>query len=558
MNEHHQERKFMEYISQMKNGFHGGRQEREQENGELPDFGTDNEFIRFMEEMPGGFLIYRAEEGEEIIYANKGLLRIFQCDTMEEFREFTGNSFRGIVYQEDLEEVEESIRTQILSSRYDLDYVEYRIRRKDGSIGWIEDYGHFVRNEAAGNIFYAFLGDATEKRKRLETLRMVRETQEKADLAIAAKNAFLANISHDMRTPLNAIFGFTSLAKLSIHDPDTALEYLEQIETASKKLLDMIEKVLQISALSNAAGPKEEECSFCNILRDAYEFLLPQAREKNIAFSLNDSDIRHSTIYADQENLRQLILNLANNALTYTKPGGTVKISVTEGNELPHQEAVYSLTVEDNGIGISPEFIHQVFEPFAREKNSTLSGIHSIGLGLTIVKHIVDMMGGSIDVQSEVGKGTVFTVNLRFRVQPLSGEAGGASELQRIPQRLLLVEDNELNRDIETELLEKMGFVVDTAENGKTALEKMEQASPGDYDLIIMDIQMPVMDGWQASAAIRRLPNPALSKIPIIALSANVFERDQMKSKESGIDIHLTKPMNFSELLEHIERLTKG
>lgn len=703
----------------------------------------DYDLLKFMEAMPGGFLIYYADGNEEIIYANQGLLRIFQCGSIEEFRAFTGNSFRGLIYPEDLDTVEKSIRTQITGSQYDLDYVEYRILRKDGAIRWIEDYGHFIHSDAAGDIFYVFLWDATEKKKRilmektllinekqeqerefknlidgyeqerkfisqeylrrlkviqglsvnyesicyveldrdqimpyrfstrtsvlfgerfrmrkfskyvsdyirtwvhpedrelvtramtitdireklaksqtyylnyrvlvngelqylqlrivdvgerdsgnaenagnqnqanqlifgyrrvdeeiqreLEQKQLLAEALEKANLAVTAKNTFLSNISHDMRTPLNAIFGFISLAKLNLSDPETASDYLERAETASRKLLDMISQVLEMSSLSSAAGPDEVECDFCEILQEIFEFLLPQAQEKEIAFTLDCQNIRHSGIYADEEKLKQLVLSLANNALTYTPDGGKVHISLTE-DTLPNHYSVYHLVVEDTGIGISEEFLEKVFEPFSREKNTTLSGIHGIGLGLTITKNIVDLMGGTIDVKSVVNQGSKFTVALRLQVQPQSSISGmeaiqrnELSDRSQPSQRLLLVEDNEINREIETELLENMGFQIDSAENGKIALEKVQSAEPGDYDVIIMDLQMPVMDGWEASAAIRKIPNQALAQIPIVALSANVLESDQKKSKESGIDVHLTKPLNLSVLLDTIEEIT--
>lgn len=400
-----------------------------------------------------------------------------------------------------------------------------------------------------------------EIQEQLEQEQQLEDALGKANLAIDAKNTFLSNISHDMRTPLNAILGFTSLAKQELHDRNAVQEHLGQIEIAGRRLLDMITKVLEMSALSNAAGPAEVECNLREIIGEIYDFLLPQAKEKNISFSLDCDGIRHNGVYANQENLKQLVLNLVNNAVTYTKPGGRVTISINEEEELPNHYVVYRLVVEDTGIGISEKFLERIFDPFSREKNSTLSGIHSIGLGLTIAKKIADKMNGTIDVKSTVGEGSTFTVTLCFRVQPLSGEAdknGDDDEPHPLNQRILLVEDNEINREIEQELLEKMGFIIDSAENGKIALEKMEQASAGDYDLVIMDIQMPVMNGWQASAAIRALPDPVLAHIPIIALSANVLSSDRRKSRESGIDVHLSKPMDLSVLLDTIEDLTKN
>lgn len=685
-----------------------------------------NPLFDLMEQMPGGFFVYRADRSEEILYANQSLLRIFQCESMEEFFQLTGGSFRGFVHPEDLDAVEESIQAQIAASQYDLDYVEYRIRRKDGSIRWIEDYGHFVRNKTLGDIFYVFIGDATEKRQLLmdEKTQLINEKLEKeqrllhlseeydaerslvsqqylrhlevieglsvnyegicyldldedqivpyrlssrtsrlfqallkgepyswytshyiamwvhpedrqmvaeatapehiremlaanqtyyfnyrvlvdgelqyiqlrfvsvgreeglcqavmgyrrvdeeiqqqmeqqaqlaealakANLAIVSKNTFLSNISHDMRTPLHAIFGFTSLAKMNLDRPDVAAGYLEQVEASSRLLLEMIEKVLDVSSKAADAGVSEVECDLKETAQEVYDFLLPQAQEKGLGFILNCSAVRHKDVFSDPEKLHQLLLNLVNNAVTYTNTGGQVTFTIEEGEELPNHYADYRLSVKDTGIGIPADFLEKIFEPFAREKNSTLSGIHSIGLGLTITKNIVDMMGGTLDVQSQVGQGSVFTATLRLRHQawdavPLKETTAGTDTI-----RLLLVEDNELNREIETELLEQLGFAIDPVENGELALEQVRRADPKKYDLILMDLQMPVMDGWQTSAAIRQLPDPVLSKIPIIALSANTSFEDQEKSRKNGINAHLQKPLDLPLLLRTIEELT--
>ncbi len=517
------------------------------------------EFLRFMDEIPGGFLIYFADGDGQIIYVNQSLLNIFKCTTRKEFRELTGNTFRGIVHPEDWEEVDKNIERQIFENQFDLDYVEYRIRRRDGTVIFVEDYGHYIKNKAVGDIFYVFIGESTDERKKQQTeqKRLLAEALGSANLAIKAKNAFLSNISHDMRTPLNAIFGFTSLAKAWIGEPEKVIGYLDRIDTASRQLLDMITKVLDISALSNAAGPAEVECDLCNTVREAYEFLLPQAKEKSLAFQLDCDSVRHNIIYADQGKLQQLVLSLANNAVTYTNPGGRVNIRLTEKDELPNSYVVYDLVVEDNGIGIGEEFLGRIFEPFSREKNSTLSGVHGIGLGLTIAKSIVDMMHGNIEVKSVVNEGSTFTVALTFRAQPLHDSSREEEALSGTSLRILLVEDNEINLEIETELLERMGFTVEPAENGKIALEKVECASPGDYDLVIMDLQMPVMDGWQASAAIRQLPDPTLAHIPIIALSADILASNKGRAMECGIDACLSKPLDFTLLLEAIEEIAK-
>lgn len=662
------------------------------------------ELIRFMDEIPGGFLLYRANTAEEIIYANRGLLRMFQCDSFQAFLDLTGNSFRGIVHPEDLESVEESIRNQVDGSQHDLDYVEYRARRKDGSLLWIEDYGHFIHDETAGDIFYVFLGDATEKhnrmlseqatlnqeylrrlevikglsinydtilyadldldqtlpyrlgprfqgifeakyqartfddcldcyrdawvcqedramfaqtvqrehirrelardpsfyinyriptadgfqyaqlrvvnvgsqkghvsqvvlgfqtvdkevRREMEHRQALAEALENANLANIARNTFLSNVSHDMRTPLNAIFGFTALAKRNIRDTGSVQSYLERIETASHQLLDLINKVLELAHTeSGKAQVAEVECDLPQTIREVFDFLAPQAEEKNLDFTLDCSGVRHPNVFSDPERLNQMVMYLANNAVTYTPAGGRVSIVVRELEDLPNQYASFQLVVSDTGVGISEEFLERIFEPFVREKNTTLSGIHGIGLGLSIAKNIVEMMDGKIDVRSTPGKGSTFTITLHLRLHPksLPQEADADPSAGDRPLRILLAEDNEINLEIETELLEELGYLIEPAENGRIAVEKLTASSPGDFDLVLTDIQMPVMDGWAAATAIRHLDDPILAHIPIIALSANVFEDDIRKSLESGIDAHLPKPMDLDLLVSTIQRI---
>ena len=681
---------------------------RSTDDGQAHDTLIVRQIIRFMDEMPGGFFIYHAAGDEKLIFANQAMLRIFQCETLDEFRAMTGNSFRGIVHPDDLEEVEQSIQEQIAASQYDLDYIEYRITRKDGSVRWLEDYGHFIRNRSVGDIFYVFASDATEKKnhllnlieaynkernsinqehlRRLEVieglsinydsilyadldsdtilpyrlssrtkrqfderfqkrqflwyvsdyidtwvhpedrgmlsratapeyirkrladgktyyinyrvingekiqylqLRIVnvskkdhisqivlgyrrvdeelrREMEQKqilesalenAKLAILAKNTFLSNMSHDMRTPLNAIFGFTGLAKKHLDDTAAMCSYLEKIETSSRQLLDLIDKVLEISwTETDNTHITETECSLRSILQDVHRSLSLPASEKNIAFTLDDAGLAHPDIYGDPDKLRHLFLYLADNAVTYTQTDGQVELTVREVEKLSNDYIVYQFIFRDTGIGISESSLQRIFDPFEREKNTTFSGIHGTGLGLTIARNIAEMMQGSIDVESALGVGSTFTVTLRLRIQNQTDPVFADSNevLQRLfDQKILLVEDNEINREIETEMLEELGFLIDTAENGSIAVEKIRNAKPGEYALILMDIQMPVMDGRAATRAIRSLEDPELSHIPIIALTADAFESDRLKSIECGMDAHLTKPIDVPVLLETI------
>jgi len=512
---------------------------------------TVYEVIKFMDEMPGGFLIYRANEAEDIVYANKALLRIFQCSTLKEFREMTGNSFRGLVYLEDLDEIEESIKEQIAASQYDLDYVEYRIVRRDGEIRWIEDYGHFIRSETVGDIFYVFLGDATEKRSR--QLQILERALNNANLAIQAKNKFLSNMSHDIRTPLNAITGFTSLAKNHIDNRDEVQRYLDKIGEASGQLLDLVDKVLEISwTETKDVHVEEAECNLCEILQSVERALSPRFSGKKITFETDLTGVKHLNVYSDRDKLRQIVQYLAGNAVEYTGKGGRVRVAVVEGEQLANDYAVYRLVVSDNGIGISKEFQEHIFEPFERENNTTFSGIYGTGLGLAITRNIVKIMGGTIEVDSAIGKGSTFTVTIRLRIQETQLVSAVSPEDVAVclnSGKILLVEDNEINVEIETEILEKAGFCIEIAENGSIAVEKVKKSEPGEYALVLMDIQMPVMDGREAAEAIRGLGNPELAHIPIIALSADAFENDRRLSLESGMDEHLTKPMDIDEVV---------
>lgn len=650
--------------------------------------------IKFLDEMPGGFFIYRSDEEEHILYANQAVLRIFGCATREEFYELTGNSFRGLVHPDDLEAVEKSILEQIAHSQYDLDYVEYRIIRKDGEIRWIEDYGHFVHNETIGDIFYVFIGDATEKRNQLNQIQMQRlrvieglsinyesilyadlntdqilpyrlnsriepffgdkfqargfsqvisdyihtwvhpsdrenvaralslkyirqklsaqktyyinyrivdhekchffqlrlvntddlshvsrivlgsrrvdkeiqqEMEQKqiledalhnANLAIIAKNTFLSNMSHDMRTPLNAIFGFASLARAHLDNTMAVDTYLSKIEAAGRHLLDLIEKVLEISwAESNDAYVNESECNLFELLQDIHRMMLPQAEEKGILLSLDTSDLPRCSIYSNPDKLRQLFLNLISNAVAYTEADGKVDIIARRLSEPSENYILCQFLVQDTGIGISDSFLKHIFEPFEREKNTTLSGVHGTGLGLTIAKNIVDKMGGTIEAESQKGKGSIFTVTLRFPVwhQPpaITSDPSTTDVIALLQnQTILLVEDNEINQEMETEILTDLGFLTEIASNGSIAVEKLRRASSGDYALVLMDIQMPVMNGWEAARAIRLLDNPDLARIPIIALSADAFESNRKRSLECGMDAHLSKPLDVGRLLE--------
>lgn len=677
---------------------------------------ASSELKKFLDEMPGGFFIYQADEREQILYANKALLRIFCCDTFEEFQELTGNSFQGIVHPDDLENVHKSIQEQIAHSQYDLDYVEYRIIQKNGAIRWVEDYGHFIHSETEGDIFYVFVGDATEKKqrqiaeqkekeqqlqsqieeysqelklihqehlRRLEVIeglsvnydsilytnldtdkilpyrisdriehqftscyqclsywkfimeyistwvypedrelfaqatsptyirnklyqdssyyinyrvlkddkqrclqlriadvskdehisRIVmgtrtvddevqQEMQQKklledalrhAKLANVAKSTFLSNMSHDIRTPLNAITGYTALAKNHLNDLEKVQNYLEKIESSSKQLLHLVNDVLEISRLeSDTIQVEARECNLTQMVQDLLSFISSEATSKNIKVSTNLTNVSHHQVITDPSKLKQILLCLLNNAIKYTDKNGKILLTVQEGEQMPNHSIRYSFIVEDNGIGVSEDFQKVIFEPFERVKNTTHSGVLGAGLGLSIAKSLTNIMGGHITLDSKLGKGSTFTVSVNLHLpsslQSLADDPEAMAEFMN-GRKILLVEDNEINREIETELLQDLGLLVETAEDGSVAIDIISHAKPDEYALIFMDIQMPIVDGYEATRAIRKLKNPALANIPIIALSANSFEEDRQRSRESGMNAHLAKPVNIPELL---------
>lgn len=506
-----------------------------------------------MDELSTGLLICRTDNNQEILYANCRFLRMVQCENIKDLRIFADNSFPHIVYPKDLNTAADRILSQSSEGQTEPDPAEYRIQNRSGSVRWVEDYSRLFHFEETGDIVCSFVEDITDKRVRQK--RQLNDALDRANMAAIARNAFLTNISYDIRTPLNSILGFISQAKESLYDTAAQQDYLNRIETASQKLLDMLNKVLEVTALSTSEELIEEKCSLCTIGQEVYDFLHPHAEEKNISYTLDCGNVKHSDIYADRQKLKQMMLNLTNNAITYTEPGGTVSLTITEDDEGADQEAVYHVQVKDTGIGISEDFIKHIFEPFSRKENSPLSEVHSFGLGLTIVKGIVDKMGGTIEAKSAENQGSTFTVTLRLRRQAQS-DMNTLKTTPVPPKRtILLVEDNEINREIEAELLERLDFIIDTAENGQVALQKITQAATGTYDLVLLDLRMPVMDGWQTATAIRQLPDPILANIPIIALSASIFLKDYQKSKESKINAHLAKPMNLPVLLETIDEL---
>ncbi|MBR1729838.1 MAG: response regulator [Selenomonadaceae bacterium] len=531
-----------------------------------------------------------------------------------------------------------------------------------------------------------------------EQQKILSEALKQAQHANKAKTTFLNNMSHDIRTPMNAIMGFANLALNHMDNQDLVRDYLSKILTSSKHLLSLINDVLDMSRIeSGKVRIEEHECNLSDIMRDLKAIVQSDIKSKRIKFNINTLDVVNEDIFCDKLRLNQVLLNLLSNAFKFTAPGGTISVSIFEKSGAPEGFVNYSFHVKDNGIGMSKEFQKHVFEPFERERSSTVRGIQGTGLGMAIAKNIVNMMNGTIEVKSEEGKGTEFILNFTFRLSshprvigkieeiegrkmliadddfntcaslskmlasiglrsewtasgqeailrtklaleqedPFYGfiidwlmpdlngieavrrirklignerpiiiltaydwadveeEAKSAgvtafcakplflSDLQNIllrytkskekisepeqensfhveefeGKKVLLVEDMEMNQILASTILNEMGCEVEIADNGEMALQKVQSA---DYDVVLMDIQMPVMNGYEAAAAIRSLDGEKFKTIPIVAMTANAFEEDRQRAIESGMNGHLGKPIEIDKLKETLKKAFKG
>ncbi len=596
-----------------------------------------------------------------------------------------------------MKEYWDTVRDHTGEKTYD---VKYRLLTRNAGWRWFHAAGRLSRREDGSPItFVGFFIDIDDEKRMEAQLEAQRADLEDA-LAAAqhanrAKTTFLNNMSHDIRTPMNAIIGFTSLAAAHIDNTEQVRDYLAKITTSSNHLLSLINDVLDMSRIeSGKVKIEEKESSLPEIVHDLKAIVQSDIMSKQLDFYIDTLDVVNEHVLCDKLRLNQILLNLLSNAMKFTKPGGMVSVRILQEQNAPEGYAAYEFQVKDTGIGMSPEFLKHVFDPFERERTSMVSGIQGTGLGMAITRNIVDMMGGTVSVESEVGKGTTFTVSLQFktcsgpvrqetipelqgfralvvdddfntcssvtkmladigmrpdwttsgkeavlrvklareqddeyavyiidwlmpdmngievvrRIRRLIGEdlpiiiltaydwsdieeearkAGVTAfcskpiflselrEILEIPfadqdtnddpdetvsfhgKKILLVEDNELNQEIAVEILQEVGFVVDVADVGTVAVEKMKSAKPGQYDLILMDIQMPVMDGYEATRQIRALDDPDIAGIPIIAMTANAFDEDKKTAMEAGMDGHIAKPIDVSKLLDLLWEILK-
>ena len=436
---------------------------------------------------------------------------------------------------------------------------------------WDRDFIHQETGESRYIHVTGFINDVQGAKKCIvdlsdrtgehQTTLAVEAALEVAEKASKAKTDFLSNMSHDIRTPMNAIIGITTLMKNELHEPEKLAEHLGKLETSGQLLLGIINDILDMSRIeSGKTTLNVEKMNLPRQISQLDSVIRQQAGQRRQTFTV-ETHVQHENVLGDPNRLKQVLMNILSNAVKYTPNGGHIRLEI---DELTHTEhyTKYRFVVQDNGIGMSEEFQKTLFEPFTREEKSGTNKVQGTGLGMAITKSIVDLMGGTIHVESTTGKGTRFEVVLEF---PIDAEADTVQETQVPPEeeetasplsgmKFLCAEDNAINAEILEMLLEANGASCTICSNGQEIVDAFASVRPGEYDMILMDVQMPVMDGYTATRQIRALEDPALAGIPILAMTANAFLEDMQKSKEAGMDEHLSKPVDISALEQTVKR----
>lgn len=409
-----------------------------------------------------------------------------------------------------------------------------------------------------------------EKENELATKQALKEAYEAANRANQAKSNFLSNMSHDIRTPMNAIIGMTAIAETYLNNPEKIAECLDKINVSSKHLLALINDVLDMSKIeSGKIELNEESITLTELINSVVDICKPQAEIKKHTLTLDIKNIEHNQVMGDETRIQQIFTNLISNSIKYTPVGGKINVTISEKSVDRPNMGCYEFIFEDNGIGMEPEFLKHIFEPFARERKSYIGKIQGTGLGMAIAKNIVNMMNGDIEVESKKGKGSKFivTIFLKFAKNEnlLSspknyGNSSNTNSLVEFAKkkysskRALLVEDNALNSEIAGEILEMAGLKVEYASDGKEAVDRILSLEPHYYDIIFMDIQMPIMNGYEATRIIRNSDREDLKNIPILAMTANALAQDVQAALKSGMNQHISKPLDLNQLYNALEK----
>lgn len=473
-------------------------------------------------------------------------------------------------------------------------YVTYRVNI-DGKLLYYQIKLISIKDLDGGyNIVIGFRCVDEEIRSEMEKKKALEEMLQQVQKANEAKTTFLSNMSHDIRTPMNAILGFTSLALNNKDDMNRVMDYLLKIKSSGTYMLNLLNNILDMSYIeSGKIKIHEAPNSLLHLVNNLESSFKEELKEKDLALTIYINHLEHDKVYYDKLRLKQVFFNLLSNAIKYTNKGGKIDFTVSENILDKDDYGNYEFRIKDNGIGMSQEFLNHIFEPFEREKNTTMSGISGTGLGLSITKNIVDNMNGIIEVKSVEGKGSEFIISFIFRIcTDLEGlntlsdkntneieelieedikESPQAAEKEKSTEkntnivdkkilnisdcRILLVEDNELNQEIAVSILEDEGYIVEVADNGQIAVDMISKSSPGYYKVVLMDIQMPVMNGYEATEAIRKLENKQLASIPILAMTANAFEGDKQKALRSSMTDFISKPIDTDYLFTILKKI---
>ena len=456
-----------------------------------------------------------------------------------------------------------SIQTDLTE---DTPYLQYEYRVQEDGVRWRQISVLCLKRENGVPVSVLMaVQDVTElKEAELKNRMAIEDAYRAAKAANEAKTTFLSNMSHDMRTPMNAIIGFSTLLDRDAAQPDKVREYSRKITASGQHLLRLINDMLDMSKIESGQNTLNiAEFSLTELLEDLNAVTQPQTREKKQSLDVKVCGVKGERFLGDRLRLSQILLNLLSNAVKYTPEGGHIELTILGLPETSRGYAHLRFQVRDNGIGISPEFVKHIFDPFTRENDSTASGILGTGLGMAITKNLVDLMGGTICVESTPGEGSTFRVELELRYGAQAEETGRQRE-GALPApnmntleglRVLVAEDNDINAEILEELLSYEGVSCERTVNGQEVLERFQQAPPGCYDAVLMDVQMPVMNGYEATRAIRKLDRPDAGMIPIVAMTANAFAEDVQNAMEAGMSAHIAKPIDMAVLKDVLKKL---
>ncbi len=537
------------------------REEGDNQKAIIEYLSNDYRMVMLVEGITGAITTYR---GEHYVVDTLGK----PSTSFSSFEEFVKEMAKTAVFEDDREEFIAALsqdRIEYAFRRSPEYYVDFRLLF-GGEYVYCQMKLVMPQSDQIDSymlVGYHIIDEQIKKEKEVQgELELAREAAETAN---RTKSSFLFNMSHDIRTPMNAILGFANMAKKYSDDKEKVEECIDKVQTSGTHLLGLINDILDMARIESGKISIETEPMDVREASDRLTTILGDlARDKDIKLNLSLEEVENPYVYVDELHVNQILLNIISNAVKYTENGGRVDITIKEMLSSDADKAHYRFIVSDTGIGMTEEFLEHVFDSFERDKNEAISGIQGTGLGMSITKRLVDIMHGNIEVESTLGEGSTFTVDLEFKkyegdfLALRTAEAEQEQEATEITldgKRILLVDDNELNREIASEILAETGAIIEEAEDGVEAYDKVRESEPGYYDIVLMDVQMPRMNGYESTKAIRALENEALASIPIIAMTANAFDEDREDAMAAGMNEHIAKPVDIVKLFDCLRKI---